>query len=198
MNIAILGNGSVGNRLLSLLASKHQVQLCSRDSSNGLPSYAEGIRDADVVILAVPFLALEELLPTLAAELAGRIVVDATNPLNPDWSPVLLGQESSAGERVAQLLPESKVVKAFNTIFADAMTPESLVRDGQRITTFIASDDTQAGARVAKLAADAGFTPLETGSLSTSRYLEAMAHLNIQLAVNQNLGTGITYLYHLG
>lgn len=197
MNITILGSGNVGQRLHALLsAGGLKVHLCSRSPATDGMTFSDGIALADVVILALPYLALADLLPTLADGLKDKVVVDATNPLNPDWSPLLLGQENSAGEEVARLLPTSRVVKAFNTIFADVMTDERLNRDGQRVTAFLAGDDSLAKSTVTALATAAGMVPLDVGPLSSARYLEAMAHLNIQIAVGQGGGTNAAFVYH--
>ena len=197
MNIAILGNGNVGKQLHDLLSNNvNSVVLCSRNSTEQHPSYIQGVNNAEVVLLAIPFTALAEVLPELRTSLKGKIVVDCTNPLNQDWSPLLLGQENSAGEEAARLLPDSYVVKAFNTIFADVMTPERQLRSGLRSTAFIAGDDLDAKKVIIELAKDAGFEPLDVGPLTMSRYLEAMAHLNIQIAVGQKGGTNAAFIYH--
>ena len=151
---------------------------------------------AEVIILAVPFSATREVLSTLASHLHGKIVVDATNPVNPDWSPMLLGQEDSGGEQIARALPGARIVKAFNTIFADVMRAPELVGAGKRVTCFIAADDPGARAIVSDLATSAGFAPLEVGPLAVARHLESMAHLNIQIAVGMGGGTGAAFEYH--
>jgi predicted dinucleotide-binding enzyme len=197
MNIAILGTGNVGQRLHQLL-SPHvaSAQLCARKPQSGTPGFAQGAAHADVVLLAIPFTALADVLPGLQDALHGKVVVDCTNPLNADWSPLLLGQENSAGEETARLLPGARVVKAFNTIFADVMSPERQDRGGLRTTAFVAGDDADAKAAVLSLASVAGFAPMDVGPLSMARHLEAMAHLNIQIAVGQKGGTNAAFLYH--
>ncbi len=199
MKLAIVGSGAVGGALARLLNSAgHQVALGSRSPSTaiGTTSVPDAIGRSDVVILAVPFSAINELLPGLADSLKGKIVVDPTNPLRPDWSPLLLGQEHSAGEEVSRLLPGSRVVKAFNTVFADVMSKERLVRGAYKATTFIAGDDPAAVGTVADLARSAGFAPVTVGALLAARYLEGMAHLNIAIAVGQNGGTNAAFVYH--
>lgn len=197
MKIAILGHGNVGSKLAALLdRAEAQVALCSRDGADGTLPLEVGAAGADVVILAVPYTALAGLLPTLRDVLRGKVVVDCTNPLNADWSPLLLGQENSAGEETARLLPESRVVKAFNTIFADVMTPERQVRDGLRTTAFVAGDEADSKRVILDLAEQAGFAPVDAGPLRMARHLEAMAHLNIQIAVGQGGGTHAAFLYH--
>ena len=197
MNIAIFGTGNVGQRLHQWL-SPHVASalLCARQPQAGAPGFAQGAAQADVVLLAIPFTALAEVLPGLQDTLRGKVVVDCTNPLNADWSPLLLGQENSAGEETARLLPGARVVKAFNTIFADVMTHERQYRGGLRTTAFVAGDDAQAKAAVLSLASAAGFAPVDVGPLTMARHLEAMAHLNIQIAVGQKGGTNAAFVYH--
>jgi 8-hydroxy-5-deazaflavin:NADPH oxidoreductase len=199
MKLAIIGNGAVGSALARLFNSAgHQVVVGSRSPSNaiGTTSIPDAADRGDVVILAVPFTAINDLLPRLAESLTGKIVVDPTNPLNPDWSPLLLGQEHSAGEEVGRLLPQSRVVKAFNTVFADVMSKERLARGAYQATTFIAGDDRAAVNTVADLARSAEFAPVTVGALSAARYLEGMAHLNIGIAVGQKGGTNAAFVYH--
>ncbi|MEM6453536.1 MAG: NAD(P)-binding domain-containing protein [Acidobacteriota bacterium] len=204
MNVGILGAGAVGRALASLIAAGgHDVVVGVRqpdsepaDAVAGrLDTIDAAVAHGAVVILAVPYAACASLLPPLAAALAGKIVVDVTNALQADWSPISLGEDSSAGEEVARLLPSSRVVTAFNTIFADVMSPQGIDRDGQSITAFVASDDDDASAQIANLAGDAGFAPLVVGPLRMARHLEAMAHLNIHLAVALGRGTDGAFLY---
>lgn len=191
MKISILGSGSVGSHLSILLsAAGHDVQVVGRKG------IASAVERGDVVVIAIPYNTVAASLAPLAASLKGKIVVDATNPLNSDWSPLLLGQENSAGEEITRLFPESRVVKAFNTIFADVMVVERLNREGQAITAFYCGNDADANAVVADLAKAAGFSPVYCGDITSSRYLEAMAHLNIRLAVALGGGTNAAFLYH--
>ena len=108
---------------------------------------------------------------------------------------MLLGQENSAGEEVARLLPASKVAKAFNTIFADVMRADGLAAGGRRVTCFVASDDAASLTTVADLARSAGFAPRAVGPLKMARHLEAIAHLNIQIAVGMKAGTSAAFFY---
>jgi 8-hydroxy-5-deazaflavin:NADPH oxidoreductase len=199
VKLTIIGNGAVGGALVRLFSSAgHQVVVGSRSPSDviGTTSIPDAVSRGDVVILAVPFAAINDLLPALAESLTGKIVVDLTNPLNPDWSPLLLGQEHSAGEEISRLLPQSRVVKAFNTVFADVMSKERLARGAYQATTFIAGDNKAAVDTVADLARSAGFAPVTVGALSAARYLESMAHLNISIALGQNGGTNAAFIYH--
>jgi predicted dinucleotide-binding enzyme len=194
MKIGILGAGNVGSKLATLaLAAGHDVIIGRR---NGAPSLEDAASHGDIVIIAVHYHAVAEMLPTLTNQLEGKIVVDATNPLNDDWSPHLLGQDNSAAEELAKLLPNSILVKAFNTIFADVMIEENQNRSGQQITAFVTSDDKDAVIKVATFASSIGFSPVTITKLMAARYLEAMAHLNIELAIGQGGGTNAAFLYH--
>lgn len=202
MKIAVIGYGNVGRKFAELFfRAGYDIIVGLRSVPiDPIPyphaSLKEAAKAADVIALAIPFSACADVLPAITENSKGKIVIDSTNPLNPDWSPKLLDQEDSAGEAVSRLLPESHVVKAFNTIFADVM--DEPVRDGKQITAFVAGDDDKAKHIVANIAADVGYAPIDTGPLYTSRYLESMAHLNIQIAVSQENGTDAAFIYSQG
>jgi predicted dinucleotide-binding enzyme len=199
VKIAILGFGHVGQQFANLFSKAgHEVIVGLRSiSSQELPypsvTLKEAAKVAEVVAIAIPFTACVDVLPELAEVTKGKIVIDSTNPLNADWSPKLLGQENSASEEISRMLPEAYIVKAFNTIFADVMSEP--VKDGQVITAFIAGDNSAAKQKVIALAKDIGYAPVDTGFLYTARYLESMAHLNIQIAVGQGGGTKAAFVY---
>jgi 8-hydroxy-5-deazaflavin:NADPH oxidoreductase len=199
MNIGIIGSGSVATALQGLFQpAGHQVLLGSRSASTarGTVGVLEAAKWGEIVVLAIPFSSASHVLPTIASAVSGKIVIDAMNPLQADWSPLLLGQENSAGEEAQRLLPGATVVKAFNTVFADVMTMAGLARGGQPATAFIASDVPAAADTVATLARSSGFAPVKVGALSASRHLEAMAHLNIGIAIGQKGGTRAAFVYH--
>jgi 8-hydroxy-5-deazaflavin:NADPH oxidoreductase len=203
MKIGIVGAGNVATKLAVLLAhAGHDVALGAREvskvktnTSYRVSHINKAISNVDIVILAIPYSACADVLPLLTSELIGKIVVDATNPLKPDWSPLFLGEQNSAGEEIARLLPKSLVVKAFNTVFADIMQVDRVKRNSMSATAFICGDSAEAVNKVADLARDIGFAPMVTGPLQNSRYLEAMAHLNIAIAVGQGGGTNAAFLY---
>lgn len=196
MKVSVLGNGNVGGKLAALARSGgHDVMIGSR---HGPTTTADAAAHGDIVILAVHYHVARDVLAPLADRLTGKILVDATNPLNDDWSPLLLGQETSAAEEIAAQVPATRVVKAFNTIFADVMDPDHQDRDGQKITSFVAGDDAEAVANVAELATSMGFAAVRVTKLQAARHLEALAHLNIELAVGQGGGTDAAILYHRG
>jgi hypothetical protein len=201
-NIGILGTGSVGGSLGKLLLHHGcNVIWGARDPKKAadalgdgarVVSFAEAAQLADILIVALPWANALEVLKSLPS-LDGKIIVDATNPLNADWSPLLLGQENSAAEEIQKALPQSRVVKAFNTIFADMMTPEQLT--GSWVTAFYCGDDAAAKSSVRELLAAIGLHPEDAGSLTSARWLEGMAHLNIRIAVALGGGTRAFFQY---
>lgn len=190
MRIGILGAGPVGTRLGQLLSDAgHDVEHGGRGRFDAI------VRHAEVLVIAVPFDVCASALPPLASAIRDKVVIDATNPVGGNWSPMMIGEQNSAGEEIARLLPNARVAKAFNTIFADIMTKEGLDRDGFSVTCFIASDHVEARKVAATIANDAGFDPVDAGELKSSRYLEAMAHLNIAMALSAG-GTDCAFIYH--
>lgn len=188
MKIGFVGSGPVATHLGKPFSSAgHAVTLGKRSADNS--SFLEAIAGAEVVNVAIPFRARAEALPPLAQALTGKIVVDATNPLKADYSPLSIEDGGSAAEAIAGMLPRSRIVKAFNSIFADNMTEARVLRPEGRLTAFLCGDEPDANAKVARLASDAGFEPLEFRPLSTARYLEAMTHLLIANGFAMGRGT---------
>jgi 8-hydroxy-5-deazaflavin:NADPH oxidoreductase len=204
MQIGILGTGSVGSRLGKLWQKAgHDVFYGSRrpvektDLSASVGTHADAIGTSDVILIATPWAdgndkVTLELLKSLGT-MAGKLLIDATNPLKSDWSPILLGETNSAAEEIARLFPLAHVVKAFNTIFADVMEVERIARFPEKPTAFLCGNNTDAKQVIIQLATDAGFDPVDAGKLSNARYLEGMAHLNIQIAATG--GTNVAFRY---
>jgi len=189
MKVAIIGAGNVGKALgTSLTRAGHQVTLAanSPDSAQAAAreigagsadSAASAVTDANVVILAIPYQAGEEVAGEIAGKTAGRIVIDATNPIKPDYSG--LATDTSAAEEFQQLLPGAHVVKAFNTVFASNQADPTAT--DAPIDGYVAGDDADAKRQVFSLVESIGLKPLDVGPLSSARYLEGMAYLNIGL-----------------
>jgi len=202
MNIAIIGTGNIGTGLASVLApTRHGVVLTGRSGgstlaatlrSKGLNVQAADIKTAvslaDIVILALPYGAVAGL--AAQADFAGKIVVDATNPVTEDFSGLQLGHTTSAAEEIAKALPGARVVKAFNTVFAQVYE-KGLNFGTTRAQTFVASDDAAAKAAVLAVANSAGFDARDAGGLKNARYIEPLAYLNIQFGYMLGQGTQI-------
>lgn len=190
MRIAIIGAGNVGGGLAgAATAAGHDVVIAAstpdsarstadQTGATAAASNADAVQDADVVVLAVPSGVLPEVARDVGDVLSGKVVVDATNPLNDSYTD-LTTSGTSAGEQLQQQLPQAKVVKALNTVFASRYgQPEE---DGQPIDALMAGDDTDAKATVAQLVESLGFNPVDAGGLRMARTLEEMAFLNISL-----------------
>jgi 8-hydroxy-5-deazaflavin:NADPH oxidoreductase len=203
MKIGIIGHGNVGKKLAALFSNTgHDVFVGKRNpegaqnaSGYRIGSIEQATAHGDTVLLAIPFVACEAVLSPLASAFSGKIVIDATNPLKEDWSPLSMGEQNSAGESIARLLPSAHVVKAFNSVFADVMTGPLIGRAPTPITAFLAGDDFTSVDRVTELVRSIGMSPIKTGPLMNARYLEGMAHLNIAIAVGQQGGTGVAFVY---
>ncbi len=202
MNISILGTGNMAKGLAGAFAAAgYSVVLGSRDAAHAavvareLGAGVEGTdlksaaERADVVVLAVPYGAAAETIAA-AGGLAGRTVVDITNPLTDDYTGLTLGHTTSAAEEIQKLAPQAKVVKAFNTIFASVLAAGGKAA-GEAATVFIAGNDADATATVERVASKAGFVPLQVGRLAVARYLEPLGGLNIALGYGRGLGTDI-------
>ena len=206
MHIAIIGTGAVAQRLSHLLTAQgHAVTLGSRDpahhgnsraasQTSRVDTIAAAAAAAELVVLAVPYAAVAGLRHALAEGLAGKTLIGLTNPIAEDWSPLDLGDEPSAAVAIQRLFPEAHVVKAFNTVFADRMSPGKLAIGAVPLTVFVAGDHAPAVERVVALAEAIGFRAQRAGGLTSARYLEAMAHLNIAIALAGG-GTEAGYAY---
>lgn len=190
MNIVILGKGNMGTPLTTLAANAgHSVQ---NFDSKGDPRAA--LAAAEIVMLAMKYeqaLAFAER-PGIAEALAGKIVVDVTNPLSPDFMSLTVGHSSSAAEEIAARLPGAQVVKAFNTLFAAVLAARA-AGAAVKIPVFVAGDAATAVAAVVGLAQGFGLKAVETGSLATARYLEPMTELMIHLGYGLGHGDRIGF-----
>jgi predicted dinucleotide-binding enzyme len=195
MTTAILGLGNMGKGLAQRLAGKTDLILGVRDSAAAadfaktvkadVASYQDAVAKADIVVLALPYdLALDA---ARTLPLAGKVVVDMTNPLKPDYSGMSLGFTTSAAEEIAKLATGAKVVKAFNTVFAALFAKP--VADTKKVAVFIAGDDETAVNAVADLTEQAGFLPERCGGLDAARLIEPVGMLNIRLGFG--LGKGV-------
>ena len=193
MGSAISKSLSKGNNRLLLFANeKEKVDALVQDikSSNSaadvetLECPTDASWEADVIILAIPYQAEKEIATKIKEVANQKIVISIANPLNETYNGLVTAPDTSAAEELQKLLPNSKVIKAFNTTFAaDFSTP---VIDGKQVDAFIAGNDADALQTVSELVTTAGFNPIVAGDLSVSRTLEAMQLLLIQLGMKYN------------
>ncbi len=185
--IAILGKGNVGGALARGLARSYSsVQVVGNDKT----AQRQAAAQAEVVILAVPFPAIDDVVMNLGTALDGKVVVDATNALTPDYQ-LAVGYTTSGAEELQKKLPQARVVKAFNTVFAQHMDSGKV--GTTPITALVAADDAAAKQTVVTLAQDLGFETVDAGPLKNARLLEPVGYLNIQLGYMLGLGTQIGF-----
>jgi predicted dinucleotide-binding enzyme len=185
MDIAIIGAGNVGKALAgSLTRAGHQVTISATqpehaaeaaEATGAQPATGneQAVSSGDVVILAVPVSAFDEIAGEVGEALRGKVVVDVTNRPTPDPT----GPGTSAAEELQEKVPQASVVKAFNTAFASRQAEPEV--DGVPADGFVAGDDPKAKQQVLDLVDSIGFRPVDAGPLAAARTLEGMAWLNI-------------------
>ena len=183
--VGIVGEGNVGSALRrGLERAGYQVRAVGR--APGQVRETGGW--ADVVILAVPYGAIDDAVGELGDAVNGKTLLDVTNALTDDMQ-LASGCASSGAEALQQKARGAKVVKAFNTQFAQHM--DSGAVGGQQLTTFVAADDADAKTQVMQMARDIGFDVVDAGQLQNARLLEPLGYFNIQLGYVLGLGTAI-------
>jgi 8-hydroxy-5-deazaflavin:NADPH oxidoreductase len=190
MRIAIVGAGNVGKALsAAAVAAGHDVAVSATTKENAeeaaaaagaraAANNADAVNGAEIVVLALPHAAVDEVANELGPALAGKVVVDASNPLN-TTSTDLVTVGTSSAEDLQRQLPDASVIKAFNTTFASRHG--SPTEGDAPLDAFIAGDDADAKAKVGELASSLGYRVIDAGSLRMARSLEEMAFLNITL-----------------
>lgn len=201
MKITVIGAGNMGSAFVKQFAAAgHEVGVVARDfaKAQALASRFAGVkaldaaaaREAELFVVATAF---PDAVPALKAlgSLDGKVIIDITNPLTADYMGLTLGHTTSAGEQIAAAFPAARVVKAFNTVFAQALDGGADFGKGQKLSVFVAADDAEAKKTVVALAEGMGFATIDAGPLKNARYLEPLAGLNIYLGYGAGLGTSI-------
>jgi len=185
MLITTIGSGNVGGTLARLwTAAGYEVRVADRQNC------AQVVAAADVVALCVPWSAAEVILSS-CGDLAGKILIDCTNPLAAGLDGLVLGTTTSAAEQIQRWYPKALIVKAFNSIGAALLGKGEI--DGRTADGYFCSDSVTAKQVVRPLVTAAGLRPVDVGPLRNARYLEAMAMLWIDLAVNQKRGATFAF-----
>lgn len=179
-HLSILGIGNMGQAIAAVAGKGgHTVQLLgSKDADTPV--------SGDVVVLAVPYPAVSDVIAQRGEQLAGKIVVDITNPLNFEtFNSLVVPADSSAAAEIAAALPASRVLKAFNTTFAATLAAGTV---GPLTTTvLIAGDDADAKSTLAAIVTSGGLNAIDAGSLVRARELEALGFLQLTLAAADKL-----------
>jgi 8-hydroxy-5-deazaflavin:NADPH oxidoreductase len=179
-NLSILGTGNMGQAIASVAAKGgHSVQQLGE---NDLDTPVSG----DIVVLAVPYPAVADVIAQRGEQLAAKIVVDITNPLNFEtFDSLVVPADSSAAAEIAAALPSSRVLKAFNTTFAGTLAAGTV---GPLTTTvLVAGDDASAKSILADVLVSGGLEAIDAGALKRARELEAVGFLQLTLAGNEKV-----------
>jgi NADPH-dependent F420 reductase len=208
MKVTIVGAGNMGRGVgTRAVAGGHAVEIVDRDAEQAralaeeLGSSATALDPGqpfggDVVVLAIYYPAIKDAVREYAEKLAGKVVVDITNPVNSETlDDVATPPGTSSAEEVAELVPEgTPVVKAFNTTFAPTLVAGEVA--GQQLDVLIAGDDDAAKRKVAQLVSDGGLRPLDVGPLRRARQLEQLGFLHIAVQQPLELGFGSAIKLH--
>jgi predicted dinucleotide-binding enzyme len=197
MQITIIGTGNMargiatralagGNTVTLLGTTADKAQALAAELSGDVRAGAVGDPlDGDVVVLAVWYQVLGDVLGRYGDQLDGKVVIDITNPVDPQTFQPLNVEAGSAAEEIAQRVPGAKVAKAFNTTFAGTLVEGQVA--GQPLDVFVASDDDGAKAVLRELAEDSGLRVVDAGPLAVARQLEGAGYLH--MAIQSELGT---------
>lgn len=204
MHIGIIGTGSMATALAQKLSrAGHTILIGSRDAGRAKSladmigstvqggSIPQAADFGQAVILAVTWVGVDNAIEEMG-DMEGRVLIDCTNPLDPDSYDLIPGMKTSAAEYIAKKSKDAQVVKAFNTIFAERIIGGADVK-GQKATGFFCTDDKAAKDVAIELLEDLGFEPLNCGELKNARYLESMACMMIKLGYPMGYGTEIAF-----
>jgi 8-hydroxy-5-deazaflavin:NADPH oxidoreductase len=185
--VAIIGDGNVGSALKrGFEKAGREVRAVGKEPGAVRGAAAWG----EVVVLAVPFPAVDAALHEMGDAVSGKVLVDATNALTPDYQ-LAVGHTTSGAEEIQKKAPKAKVVKAFNTVFAQNMDSGQV--KGEKLSLLVAGDDAAAKQQVLALGRDVGFDAIDAGPLQNARWLETLGYLNIQLGYMLKMGTDIGF-----
>jgi NADPH-dependent F420 reductase len=179
-HVSIIGTGNMGQAISTVVTKGGNTVETFNTSDAGKPV------TGDIVVLAVPYPAIEAVLAQRGDQLAGKIVIDITNPLNfATFDSLTVPADSSAAAEIAAALPQTRVLKAFNTTFAATLASGTV---GDLPTTvLIAGDDADAKALLSGVITAGGLRAIDAGSLRRARELEALGFLQITLAAGEKI-----------
>lgn len=185
--IGIIGDGNVGSALArGLKRARHDVRTVGKN----VTAIRETVSWAEIVLLAVPFGAIDDVAKEIGSVVEGKTLIDVTNALDAKMS-LAVGFTTSGAEELQRKLPKARVVKAFNTVFAQHMDSGRL--GDKQLSAFVAGDDAVAKKAALELAREIGFDGVDAGPLENARLLEPLALLNIQLGYVLGMGTQIGF-----
>src|SRR3982751_5350204 len=179
-HVSIIGTGNMGQAIAGVVSrSGNTVEPLSQ---NDVDKPVTG----EVVVLAVPYGAVADIAAQRGEQLAGKVLVDITNPVDFEtFDSLVVPADGSAAAEIAAALPQSRVVKAFNTTFAATLASGTV--GGQPTTVLIAGDDADAKSLLAGIVTAGGVRAIDAGSLRRARELEALGFLQITLAAAEKI-----------
>jgi 8-hydroxy-5-deazaflavin:NADPH oxidoreductase len=208
MKVTIIGAGNMGRGIgTRAVAGGHDVEILDRDPAEAR-ALAEQLGESataldpgapfggEIVVFAVYYPGIKDAVQEYADRLAGKAVVDITNPVDTEtWDRLATAPGSSSAEEVAQLVPQgTPVVKAFNTTFAPTLVAGEVA--GQQLDVLIAGDDGDAKQKLSQLVSDGGLRPIDVGPLRRAQQLEHLGFLHISIQQPLGLGFASTVKLH--
>ena len=191
-NITIIGAGNMGGAISAIAtAGGNSVQLLARDAEKIAavnPAATTGVVGdpitGDIVVLALPYGVVAEILATYSGQLAGKVIVDLTNPVDfSTFDSLVVPADGSAAQEIAKLVPEASVLKAFNTNFATTLATG--IVGAEKTTVLIAGDDADAKAALSAVLSAGNVKIVDAGALKRARELEALGFLQLTLAAGE-------------
>jgi 8-hydroxy-5-deazaflavin:NADPH oxidoreductase len=209
MRVGILGSGLMGGKLGTIFAraghdvvfsyshSDRKLERLARDAGTnaraGTP--AEAARDADALLLAVHWSRVGDVLKQ-AGDLAGKVIVSCSLPMNANSTDLAIGHTSSGAERLARKVRKARVVLAFNTVPSEVLfSVFEKRRRKQRPSLVYCGDNAKAKKTAAELIADVGFEPVDIGKLRMARYSEPYTMIIAQQAYETDRGPALAYRF---
>jgi 8-hydroxy-5-deazaflavin:NADPH oxidoreductase len=205
MKIAVIGMGAVGGTLGRRWAEGgHAVLFGAKDPNDAdgkallakikgkasLASVPDAVKDADVVVLAIPGEVAADVL-AIAGDLTGKILIDCTNPVGGKVGNLTLGPELSGGEAVAKLAKGARVYKTLHQTGWENLSDPHY--PGGKLVMFVAGEEPAGKTVVLSLVSELGFDAIDVGDLSAARMLEPFARLWVHLAMRRKLGRQIAF-----
>ena len=179
-HVSILGTGNMGQAIAGIVSTSGNTVELLGQADTGRPV------TGDVVVLAVPYPAVADIVAQRGEQLAGKVVVDITNPLDfATFDSLVVSADGSAAAEIAAALPGSRVLKAFNTNFAATLV-SGTVGDAPT-TVLIAGDDADAKSLLAGIVTGSGLRAVDAGSLRRARELESLGFLQLTLAAGEKI-----------
>jgi 8-hydroxy-5-deazaflavin:NADPH oxidoreductase len=209
MRIGILGSGLMGGKLGTIFAqaghevvfgyarTKGKLDRLAREAKgkarSGTP--LEAAKDADAILLAVNWPQLEDVLKQ-AGDLAGKVVLTCSLPMNEASTKLVIAHDSSGAEALAKRIPKARVVCAFNTVPSEVLFGVfAAKRQKDRPSLVYCGDDEGAKKIAADLIRDVGFEPVDVGPLKTARFTEPFALLVGRIAYEGDAGPEVAYRF---